>query len=219
MRLMMAMGVLGWAAAASAQPVAETGITHVKLETALGPIILRLEGGKAPMTVRNFLRYVDQKRLDGTGFYRAMKIGEPGSFGLVQGGVRGEAKRALPPVAHEPTSQTGLSNTDGAISMARAAPGSATGDFFIILGDLSSLDAKPDAAPPPGGDTLGFAAFGRVVEGMAVVKAIQSAPISPTAGDGPMKGQMIAEPVKILKASRVTWSAPPEFDPEVLPEP
>jgi peptidyl-prolyl cis-trans isomerase A (cyclophilin A) len=195
----------------------------VKLETALGAIILRLEGGKAPATVKNFLRYVDQKRLDGTSFYRAMKVGDAGSFGLIQGGVRGDPKRALPPVLHEPTSKTGLSNTDGVISMARAAPGTATGDFFIILGDLSSLDAKPEVAPPPGGDNLGFAAFGRVVEGMAVVKAIQSASISPTAGEGPMKGQMLAAPVKLLKAGRVTWSptpvSVPTFDPAVLPEP
>lgn len=212
MRALM-LGMVFWAGAAGAQvPVAEP---HVLLVTELGEIVLRLEASKAPLTVRNFLRYVDQKRLDGTGFYRTMLVGEPGAFGLVQGGVRGDPKRLLPPVAHEPTSVTGLSNTDGAISMARAAPGSATADFFIILGNLSSLDAKPDGA----GDNLGFAAFGRVVKGMEVVKAIQAAPVSATAGEGAMKGQMIEKPVKILKATRTVFASPPEFDPKTLPEP
>jgi peptidyl-prolyl cis-trans isomerase A (cyclophilin A) len=108
-------------------------------------------------------------------------------------------KRLLPPVKHEPTSQTGLSHVDATISMARFAPGSATADFFITVGPVLSLDANPAGT----GDTAGFAAFGHVVEGMDVVKRILAAPTSPTAGVGVMKGQMIAAPVKVLTVRRV----------------
>lgn len=196
---------------------AQVALPHVALQTDAGTITIRLEAEKAPATVANFLRYVDGKRLDGTSFYRAMMIGDPGNFGLVQGGVKGDPKRVLPPVKHEPTSQTGLSNTSGAISMARAAPGSATADFFIILGDLSSLDAKSEGA----GDIAGFAAFGQVVEGMDVVIAVQSAPTSPTLGEGAMKGQMLAKPITIKTARRVAYTPPKpaEFDPTELPQP
>jgi peptidyl-prolyl cis-trans isomerase A (cyclophilin A) len=198
--------------------MAQTALPHVALETDAGTITIRLEAEKAPATVANFLRYVDQKRLDGTSFYRAMLIGDPGNFGLIQGGVKGDPKRILPPVKHEPTSQTGLSNTNGVIALARAAPGSATADFFIILGDLSSLDAKAEGQ----GDIAGFAAFGQVVEGMDVVTIIQSAPTSPTLGEGAMKGQMIAKPVIIKAAKRIAYTPPaakPEFDPSELPQP
>ena len=181
-------------------------LPHVQVVTGLGSFILRLDQDKAPLTAANFLRYVDQKRLDGTVFYRAMMVGDAGQFGLIQGGVQGSAKRSLPPVKHEPTTLTGLSNTDMVISMARGAPGTATGDFFIILGDLSSLDAS-EADP-------GFAAFGKVVLGQEVVKAIQSAPVSATAGEGAMKGQMLEKPVSIISMKRVVPPVLPEAEPE-----
>jgi peptidyl-prolyl cis-trans isomerase A (cyclophilin A) len=159
--------------------------------------VLDLDAGRAPVTTGNFLRYVDQKRLDGVAFYRAVKIAA--DFGLVQGGVRNDPKRVLPNIAHEPTSKTGIRHTDGTISMARGKPGSANGDFFIIIGTMPSLDADPSAP----GDNLGYAAFGKVVEGMDAVRKIYDAPISPTLGvkEG-MKGQMIAAPVRILTARR-----------------
>ena len=169
---------------------------RVSLQTSEGPIILELEKERAPVTTANFLRYVDQKRLDGTSFYRATKVAE--GYGLIQGGVRNDPKRVLPPIAHEPTSKTGLSHVDGAISMARAAPGSATADFFITIGAMPSMDADP--AQP--GDNLGFATFGRVVEGMDVVRRILDAPTSPSEGEGVMKGQMIVTPIRILAATR-----------------
>jgi peptidyl-prolyl cis-trans isomerase A (cyclophilin A) len=172
-------------------------LVRVILTTSAGPIALDLDVGRAPITTGNFLRYVDQKRLDGIAFYRAVKI--TADFGLVQGGVRNDPKRVLANIAHEPTSKTGLRHTDGTISMARGKLGSANGDFFIIIGTMPSLDADP-AAP---GDNLGYAAFGKVVEGMDVVRKIYDAPISPTLGvkEG-MKGQMIAAPVRILSARR-----------------
>lgn len=186
-------------AASDAQvPAPRPATVRVTLQTSEGPILLELEKERAPVTTANFLRYVDQKRLDGATFYRAMTIPNMPEFGLIQGGVRGDPKRVLPPIKHEPTSQTGLSHTDGAISMARGAPGSASGDFFITLGALTSLDADPTKP----GDNLGFAVFGRVVEGLDVVRRIVAAPTSPTAGEGAMKGQMILAPIRIMTARR-----------------
>jgi len=104
----------------------------------------------------------------------------------------------LPPIAHEPTSKTGVHHVDGTISMARLAPGTASGDFFITVGDIPSMDADPSQP----GDNVGFAAFGHVVEGMDVVRHILDDATSPTAGEGVMKGQMLAEPVKIVSVRR-----------------
>ncbi len=168
----------------------------VKLATQAGDIVLELEKERAPITTANFLRYVDTKRLDGIYFYRAMKL-EWGA-GLIQAGLR-DVKKFFPPIAHEPTTQTGLTHKEGTISMARLAPGTATADFTIMLGDMSGLDANPKAS----GDNAGFAAFGRVVEGMDVVKKIWAAPTSPTEGEGVMKGQMLSPKIQILSARRL----------------
>ena len=186
------------AAPATAVPAAVPAATvSIVMTTSEGPITLALEKERAPLTTANFLRYVDQKRLDGVTFYRAMKLGA--DAGLIQGGPQGDPKRVLKPVPHEATTTTGLSHVDGTISLARFAPGSATADFFITVGPVLSLDANPAGS----GDTAGFAAFGHVVAGMDVVKRILAAPTSPTAGLGVMKGQMIAAPVKILTVRRV----------------
>jgi peptidyl-prolyl cis-trans isomerase A (cyclophilin A) len=169
---------------------------NVLLRTSEGDITVALEVERAPITAGNFLHYVDTHRLDGTEFYRAMRIGEGG---LVQGGVR-DSSKLFPPIAHEPTSQTGLSHTDGAISLARTAPGTATADFFIIVGDrMTGLDAGPNS----GGDHLGFAAFGHVTAGMDVVRRILAAPTSPTEGEGVMRGQMLSPRITIITARRV----------------
>lgn len=178
---------------------------YVALDTAEGRILLELDRQNAPLTSDNFLRYVDQKRLDDTSFYRALSMA-PDGVGLIQGGVRGDPERLLDPVAHEPTTKTGLSHVDGSISMARGAPGSAAGDFFIIVGDrMTGLNASPDRS----GDNAGYAVFGRVVSGMDIVRNILSAPISQTEGEGTMKGQILAKPVTIRTAAR---AAPPPRD-------
>lgn len=179
-------------------PDAAPKTIRVAVQTSAGAMVLALEVERAPITAGNFLRYVDEKRFDGVTFYRAMKM-EPG-LGLIQGGARGDPARVRAPIAHEPTTQTGLSHTDGTISMARYAPGSATGDFFIIVGAMTSLDADPAAE----GDNAGFAAFGHVAEGMDVVHRILDAPTSDTEGEGVMRGQMIAEPVRILSMRRLS---------------
>jgi peptidyl-prolyl cis-trans isomerase A (cyclophilin A) len=170
----------------------------VALETSLGTITIAVEIERAPITAANFLRYVDQKRLDGTSFYRADPI--QADFGLIQGGPRNDPKRVLKPIANEPTSKTGLSNNNGAISMARGGPGTATGDFFIIVGDMNALDAKPDQP----GDNEGYSAFGHVIDGMDVVHKIMGAPTDPNAGEGVMKGQMLLPKITIVRAHRVS---------------
>lgn len=172
-------------------------LVKVALETDKGRIVLALDRARAPVTTANFLRYVDAKRFDGITFYRAMPYGKGG--GLIQGGITRDARLLYPPIEHEPTSKTGLKHVEGAISMARLAPGSARADFFILSGPIPAFDA--DSSKP--GDNLGFAVFGRVVEGMEVVKAILTSPVDPAKGDGAMKGQMLAEPVKVTSARRV----------------
>jgi peptidyl-prolyl cis-trans isomerase A (cyclophilin A) len=184
------------APAATPTPAAATNPAvapvNVRLDIAAGPIVIAVDRAHAPLTAANFLRYVDGKKLDGVAFYRAVKVGD--GYGLAQFGTRNNPKRTLPPVAFEPTSKTGLSHVDGAVSMAMAKPGTAAGDFFVVVGDLKSMDAH-DNDP-------GFAVFGRVVEGMDVIRRILAAPTSPTEGVGVMKGQMLAPTIRIASARR-----------------
>lgn len=186
------------APAQAVSPAPQPATAKVAIETGLGTITLAVEVERAPITAANFLRYVDQKRLDGTSFYRADPI--QADFGLIQGGTRNDPKRVLKPIPNEPTSKTGLSNNNGAISMARGGPGTATGDFFIIVGDMNALDAKPDQP----GDNEGYAVFGHVIDGMDVVHKIMGSPTDPNAGEGVMKGQMLLPKITILRAHRVS---------------
>lgn len=184
---------------------------RVQLLTSAGPILLELEREKAPLTVANFLKYVDAGRLTGAEIYRAMKYGpqEESRTGLIQGKARWDGRNIIPPVKHEPTTQTGLLHVDGTISMARGALDTATSDFFIVLGAMPALDAQP----MQGGDNQGFAAFGRVVEGMDIVRKIHAASISATKGEGVMKGQILEAPVKILSGKRVPLPPKPVIAP------
>ncbi|CAN7472120.1 peptidylprolyl isomerase [Phenylobacterium sp. LjRoot219] len=171
--------------------------TPVALTTPLGRIVIALETQRAPITSANFLRYVDRKLYDGASFYRASRPPNPTSAdrGLVQGGLRNLPDRLLPPIAHESTRQTGLAHLDGTISMGRHAPGTAQADWFICLGAQSYLDAD-DQQP-------GFAAFGRVTEGLEIVKQILLMPVDPNQGTGSMKGEILQTPVPITTARRV----------------
>ena len=169
-------------------------LVNVVLTTSLGRVVIALEKERAPVTAANFLRYVDQHRLDGITFYRTVKVAP--DFGFVQFGVQNAPRRLLPPIAHEPTTRTGVHHTDGAISIARLAPGTAAGDFTISIGDQRpSLDADPSRP----GDNLGYAAFGHVVEGMDVVKHILDQPV---AAGGHFSGEQIATPVIITTVRR-----------------
>lgn len=175
--------------AAPAAVAPKSDLVRVALDTGKGRIVLELDQGKAPVTVANFLAYLDKSWLDGQPFYRAMPYGDGG---LIQGGVRDGGKQ-LPPIRTEPTGETGLKNVAGTIAMANGGPNTTRSDFFIMTTDIPAFDGPS-----------GFAAFGRVVEGMDVVKAILAAPTSPTLGEGVMKGQMLDPVVEIVKATRVT---------------
>lgn len=191
--------IVGAAAFAASPALAQAALPRVQVQTPLGAFVLELASDKAPVTAANFLRYVDTKRYDGAAFYRALRNDWDAKTGLLQGGLQNDPARLLPPIAHEPTTKTGLTHKDGTVSVARWAPGTATSDFFICLGEAAYLDADPKAP----GDNLGFAAFGQVVEGLDVLHAIHDRPTDPVKGAGAMKGQMLMEPVKILAARRL----------------
>jgi peptidyl-prolyl cis-trans isomerase A (cyclophilin A) len=187
-------------APAAQAPAPKEDLVPIAIDTNLGRIVIALDRGHAPVTTANFLHYIDTHRFDGQVFYRAMHVpdadGRDG--GLIQGGIRSDARLLYAPIAHEPTTKTGLHNVAGAISMANNGPGTARADFFILVSDMPGLDAGG-----PGGDANGFAAFGHVTEGMDVVRKIWTAPVSATKGEGAMKGQMLDPPVRILHAERV----------------
>ena len=173
-------------------------LPRVDIETSVGPIVVAVDTVHAPITAKNFLAYVDQHKLDGITFYRAVKVAD--HFGFVQFGVNGDPKRVLPPIKHEPTTLTGLHHVSGTLSIARLAPGSARGEFTIMVGDQRpSFDADPSKP----GDNLGYAAFGHVVTGMDVVEKILDAPISPGATvRGSFAGEVPADPVTVVSARR-----------------
>jgi peptidyl-prolyl cis-trans isomerase A (cyclophilin A) len=190
--------LLLWPTLALAQDAATppAPLPRVVMETSAGRIVIEVNDRQAPITGGNFLRYVDEHRFDGTSFYRAVRAAP--DLGLVQGGTNNDPARTLPPIAHEPTTVTGLSHVDGAVSMARYDAGTATGDFFVSVGSTPSYDA----GRPYSIDEHGFAVFGRVVEGMDVVRGILVAPTSPTEGDGFMRGQMLEPRITIVSARR-----------------
>ncbi|WP_421936586.1 peptidylprolyl isomerase [Phenylobacterium sp.] len=191
------------ATAASAAPAAPAPKPYpkVKVETSEGAFVLELYPDKAPITVANYLKYVDRGLFVGAACFRASKPKDyaGNDYGLVQCGQKDPAKK-LPPIAHESTIKTGLTHgKDGVISMGRFAPGTAQADWSIMLGDMSYLDAdkKNPAANP------GFAAFGQVVEGLDVIRKIIVMPTDPNKGEGAMKGEILVKPVRINRVSRV----------------
>jgi peptidyl-prolyl cis-trans isomerase A (cyclophilin A) len=189
----------GGLALAAGGAAAEDGVVQVAMKTPKGLITIDLYAAKAPITVRNFLRFVDAKRLDGAVFYRASHVPNAPDHGLIEGGLRAAPSKLFKPIAHESTAVTGLTHKDGTVSMARREPGTATAEFFILLGDQPGFDADPSGQ----GDKDGFAAFGQVVSGMDVVHAIFEQKVSATAGVGGMKGEMLSPPVPILSVRRV----------------
>ena len=181
-------------------------VVRVEMVTELGTITADLFHKQAPTTVRNFMRYVDSRRFDGMTFYRAMKLDwgtQPN--GIVQTGLRGLSTKVFPPIAHEPTSVTGIKHLAGTLSMARNAPGTAQADFSILLSELTGFDADPASANPE--LQAGYAAFGRVVSGLDVALKVFEAPRSAKLGQGIMKGQMLAPQIKVLRVRRVPAAA------------
>jgi cyclophilin family peptidyl-prolyl cis-trans isomerase len=196
--------LLAFASFARAQTA---GGPDVVIHTSLGDIRVALDPARAPKTVDNFLRYVNEGHYDGTIVYRVV----PGF--VIQAGSYDSATNTRP--VHEPIpleAGNGLANVRGAIAMARQTePDSATAEFFIDLADNAALDRQPDDAE----GTTGYAVFGHVVSGMDVVDKIAAVPLAP---GGPMPGAFPAQPVTIEKISVVS-AAPPNLPDSPPPPP
>jgi peptidyl-prolyl cis-trans isomerase A (cyclophilin A) len=193
--------VNGSASAQSAAGTAEATPVVITLDTAAGEIDVAVFADRAPLSAADFLRYVDQGRYDGAAFYRTVRAdndrGNP-RIAVIQGGLVDET-RALPPIPHETTRDTGITHLDGTLSLARGAPGTGGGAaFFICVGDQPALDFGATRNP----DGQGFAAFGRVVRGMDVVRTIHAMPADAPSPSEYMKGQLFSDPVVIRKAFR-----------------
>lgn len=150
---------------------------HVIMKTDLGDIVLEIYIDRAPITAANFMRYVDEDRFKGAVFYRTVTMdNQPNNdikIEVIQGGLYDDLDSlGLPPIAHETTEMTGILHKDGIISMARLEPGTASSEIFICVGDQPELDFGGQRNP----DGQGFAAFGRVVRGMDIVRQIQTQP-------------------------------------------
>ena len=184
----------------SACAFADTENVEIIMSTTAGNIIIELEMQSAPITATNFLSLVDGGHLDGATFYRTVSPendnGTP-PISVIQGGL-GDASEAYQTVAHETTDKTGVLHKNGSVSMARSGPGTASTEFFICIGDQPGLDY----GQPRNADELGFAAFGKVVSGMDIVRKIQGLPADgPTESDY-TKGQILTQPVSIGRVRR-----------------
>ncbi len=177
----------------------------VRIKTTMGNFTLELYADKAPITVANFLRYVDEKRYTGGKFYRVVRMdnqaNSPVKIEVIQGGLQNDSLKMLPPIQQETTQKTGIMHVDGAISMARTAPNSGGSEFFICVNNQPDLDFGGKRNP----DGQGFAAFGKVIKGMDVVRKIQQ---GETGAKGPTNAfanptQYLKTPVKIKKIVRV----------------
>ena len=170
-------------------------LPHVVVQTALGDIEIEVDTVRAPVTATNFLQYVDAHHFDGGLWHRTVKMtNQPDNqikIEVIQAGVNPDkAKDGFPPIALERTNKTGILHKDGTVSMARGAADSATSGFFICINDQPSLDF----GGMRNADGQGFAAFGRVVRGMDVVRKIQQAPNT--------DAQKLTPPVEITAVTR-----------------
>jgi len=168
----------------------------VLISTDLGDITLELYPELAPVTATNFLSHVENGDYTNSIFYRVVRMNnQPQSkvkIEVIQGGLfHEEIVDTIATIIHETTRETGILHTNGVISMARNNPGSASTEFFICIGDQPSLDYGGQR----NADGQGFAAFGKVIKGMDVVRTIQVLP---------NEGQYLQEPVVIHKISIIT---------------
>lgn len=173
----------------------KTNNPKILMQTEFGNITIELYAEKAPFTVENFLKYIDGNRLKDATFYRTVTMdNQPDNdikIEVLQGGLfEDEHPDMLVPIEHESTKKTGILHKDGTISMARNEPGSATSEFFICIGDQPSLDY----GGMRNSDGQGFAAFGKVIKGMEVVKKIQSLPA---------KNQYLEPKIQITQIERI----------------
>lgn len=173
----------------------EPDLPRVLIETELGVIELEIFANRAPLTATNFLRYVDEGRFVDASFYRTVRAdNQPNNdvkIDVIQGGLGFDGGPGeLPPIAHETTEKTGIRHLDGVISMARNDPGSASSEIFICVGDQPELNFGGRRNP----DGQGFAAFGRVVDGLEAVHRIHQSP---------QDEQMLRPPIRILSVRRM----------------
>ena len=161
-----------------------------------GSFVVEVDPEVAPVTVANYLAHVDRKLLDGGAVYRVVTLANQApetrhKIEVVQWGRNrpDDKPPPLPPIVHETTQQSGLRHLDGTVSMARAQPGSATAEYFVCVGDQPELDFGGGRNP----DGLGFAAFGRVVEGMDVIRALHAR------GEA---DQYLAQPIRVKSVRR-----------------
>jgi peptidyl-prolyl cis-trans isomerase A (cyclophilin A) len=187
--LLVGISLIAGAEDAKEKPV------RVLIKTEAGDIEVELDAAKAPNTVANFLKYVDGKFYDGGRFHRTVtpdnQPNDKVKIEVVQAGINPEkAKDEIAAIKLERTRDTKQSHKDGTISMARDGPDTATSDFFICIGDQPELDFGGKRNP----DGQGFAAFGKVVKGMGVVKKIHKAPA---------EEQSLKPPVQILSIRRL----------------
>jgi peptidyl-prolyl cis-trans isomerase A (cyclophilin A) len=184
----------------TAQTPAPGRVSVVVFETEKGAIEMEVDGVRAPVTAANFLKYVDGGFFDGGVIDRAVRpdntVRHDVEIQVIQFQINPARRRErFPPVPMERTSATGLRHVDGTLSMARSGPDTATASFSIVIGDQPEMDFGGRRNP----DGQGFAAFGRVIRGMDVVKAIQA---SPTGQRGPFGTESLEPPIRILKAHR-----------------
>ena len=185
---------------AASQTPAPRPTPIVVFETEKGTIEMEVDSVRAPTTAANFLKYVDAGFYDGGTVNRAVRpdntVRHDVEIQVIQFQIdatrRGEQ---LPPIAMERTSVTGLKHVDGALSMARSGPDTATASFSIVIGDQPEMDFGGRR----NSDGQGFAVFGRVIRGMDVVRAIQA---SPTGPKGPYGTESLVPPIKVPKAHR-----------------
>jgi peptidyl-prolyl cis-trans isomerase A (cyclophilin A) len=187
-------------AGASPGPAPRQNAVRVIFDTEKGTIEVEVDRGRAPTTAANFLRYVDAGFYDGGTVNRAVRpdntVRRDVEIQVVQFQIDAARDReSFPPIPLERTHVTGLKHVDGTLSMARNGPDTATGSFSIVIGDQPEMDFGGRRQP----DGQGFAAFGRVVGGMDVVKRIHA---SPTGRGGPYGTESLSPPIRILKAYR-----------------
>ena len=187
-------------------PYAWAEVVALSMDTAFGVVRIEVYPEKAPVTAANFLRYVDAGRYDRASFYRVVRMDNQAQNNIkievIQGGLGMEAEGRFPDIAHETTEATGLKHVDGAISMGRLAPGTASSEFFICIGDQPDLDYGGKRYP----DGQGFAAFGKVISGMDIVRKIHNGKTDrppPGARLEYTSGQSLVEPVLIKSIRRV----------------
>jgi len=195
--------VLGAVVTTTALVSTQSKAVRVRVQTELGDIVIEVDPLRAPVTTANFLKYVDGGHYDGGVFHRTVKMdNQPEStvkIEVIQAGVNPDrAKEGFAAIQLERTSVTGILHKDGVVSMARGAPDSATSGWFVCINDQPSLDFGGNRNP----DGQGFAAFGRVITGMDVVRKIQAAPSS-TNRTTNTEAQRLIPPIKILKVARV----------------